>query len=97
MLFLSVRFSSLAIVSARSATAPKRQLRITCQEGPARAISQWLLNDRTARWRRRSDLGAVYTCDFPYESPYDSVFLLKCVNKLLQWVTEKELDPYSVS
>jgi hypothetical protein len=21
-----------------------------------------------------ADLGAVYTCDFPYESPYDSVY-----------------------
>jgi hypothetical protein len=43
-------------------------------------------------------LGAVYTCDFPYKSPYDSVydllpmvssklifdfFWLKCVNELL--------------
>jgi hypothetical protein len=49
-------------------------------------------------------LGAVYKCDFPYESPYDSVydllpkvssklifdfFLMKCVNKPLQWLTEK--------
>jgi hypothetical protein len=53
-------------------------------------------------------LGDVYTCDFPYESLYDSVydflvssklifdfFWLKCVNKPLQWVTEKEWSPYS--
>jgi hypothetical protein len=57
-------------------------------------------------------LGAVYTCDFAYESPYDSVYdllpkgssklvfdlcLMKCVYRPLQCMLDEELVPYSVS
>jgi hypothetical protein len=52
-------------------------------------------------------LGVVYTCDFAYAWVYNLlpkvfhkliyfIVLLKCVDILLLWVSDQELDPYLV-
>jgi hypothetical protein len=67
------------------------------------------INAADVRDREIPYLGAVYTCDFAYEwvdairftscCPryskliYD-LFMPKCVDIALKWVSEKELDPY---